>query len=484
MRVVVLPVCQLQSYPHVLLKYDFQINLSSPTSPDINKSTSSKNIHLKEVYLTPYCSSLLPTGSIQTVCEIIKNSNVLRHLFNITNEDEENIENKIDFKEHCRFIAFGPETDICICALLIPHISSIELNYIGQPDPPIFSRQNSRISYARSLSNRSNKATTFTNKSSSSESLVFIERDIVHLWISLRDICNKLVHIDRILKQQGILSKLMHIESWIQSYKNNRNESIIKINNDISFQIIKARARTIIWDIMELKNEISYPRPVHGRIPNFRYNPNCSINLAQLEEFQRARVIEICPSLAQEHLRLFSLSEGKVLLTPAPSLDNALFYKLDPKFLHMQDLSRAATKSGAAALGTIVNLTAVGNLHVDIFVVASVVVNPISGARLGYGDIEYAIMHQLGACNDKTLVITTVHESQLLNDLPESIMTEHDLPVNVIITPQRIIYTENKFPRPKELNWNNIDNETILNLPVLKEFKRLQQLQKLSSKSE
>ncbi len=86
--------------------------------------------------------------------------------------------------------------------------------------------------------------------------------------------------------------------------------------------------------------------------------------MAQLEEFQRARVIEICPSLAQEHLRLFSLAEGKaeifirnsffpnsftlgkVLLTPAPSIDNALFYKLDPKFLHVHDLSRAATKSG------------------------------------------------------------------------------------------------------------------------------------------
>ena len=38
---------------------------------------------------------------------------------------------------------------------------------------------------------------------------------------------------------------------------------------------------------------------------------------------------------------------------------------------------------GTAALGTIVNLTAVGNLHVDIVVVASVVVNPITGARLG-----------------------------------------------------------------------------------------------------
>ncbi|CAF1076174.1 unnamed protein product [Rotaria sp. Silwood1] len=482
MRVIVLPVCQLESYPHVLLKYDFQINPLLSTSSDINKRILSKNIHSKEFYLTPYYLSILPSGSIQTVCEIIKNSNILRYLFNITNKDEENIENKIDFKGHCRFIAFGLEIDICICTLLIPHKSSIELNYIDQTDPPIFSRQNSALNYVRSLSNRSNK-----EKNISNEHLLFIERDTVHLWISLRDICNKLIHIDRILKQPGILSKLIHIESWIQSYDNNRNESIIKINNNISSQLIKARARTIIWDIMELKNEISYPRPVHGRIPNFRNNPNCSINLAQLEEFQQARVIEICPSLAQEHLRLFSLSEGKILLTPAPSIDNALFYKLDPKFLRVQDLSRAATKSGAAALGTIVDLTSVGKLHVDIFVVASVVVNPISGARVGkgkgYGDIEYAMMHQLGACNNKTLVVTTVHESQLLNDLPESVMTEHDLPVNVIITPQRIIYTQNKFSRPKELNWNDIDNETMLNLPVLKEFKRLHQLQQSFSKS-
>ena len=90
--------------------------------------------------------------------------------------------------------------------------------------------------------------------------------------------------------------------------------------------------------------------------------------------------------------------------------------------------------SGTAALGTIVNLTAVGNLHVDIVVVASVVVNPISGARLGkgkgYGDIEYAMMRQLGACDDTTLVVTTVHESQLLDDLPASVMTEHDLYVS------------------------------------------------------
>ncbi|CAF4821323.1 unnamed protein product, partial [Rotaria sp. Silwood1] len=94
MRVIVLPVCQLESYPHVLLKYDFQINPLLSTSSDINKRILSKNIHSKEFYLTPYYLSILPSGSIQTVCEIIKNSNILRYLFNITNKDEENIENK------------------------------------------------------------------------------------------------------------------------------------------------------------------------------------------------------------------------------------------------------------------------------------------------------------------------------------------------------------------------------------------------------
>ena len=54
--------------------------------------------------------------------------------------------------------------------------------------------------------------------------------------------------------------------------------------------------------------------------------------------------------------------------------------------------------------------------------------------------------------------------------------------MNVVITPQRIIYTQNKFTCPKAINWNDIDNETMLNLPVLKEFKRLQQLQQERSK--
>ena len=42
---------------------------------------------------------------------------------------------------------------------------------------------------------------------------------------------------------------------------------------------------------------------------------------------------------------------------------------------------------------------------------------------------------ELGVVTEKTLVITTVHESQIVDDLSLDLMTDHDLPV----TPKRIV---------------------------------------------
>jgi hypothetical protein len=33
------------------------------------------------------------------------------------------------------------------------------------------------------------------------------------------------------------------------------------MNDDVSLKFIKARARTLVWDIMEMKNEVLYPHP-------------------------------------------------------------------------------------------------------------------------------------------------------------------------------------------------------------------------------
>ncbi|CAF1520471.1 unnamed protein product, partial [Rotaria sp. Silwood1] len=158
---------------------------------------------------------------------------------------------------------------------------------------------------------------------------------------------------------------------------------------------------------------------------------------------------------------------------------SVLFYKLDPKFLRRNQLEWAATKPGAAELGTVIHLTTLKQIHVDLVIVASVVVNPITGARIGkgkgYADLEYAIMSQMGCVTNKTIVITTCHESQLINDLPNNVMEQHDLPVDIIVTPKRYIYTKRLFPRPERVYWNKLDPDMILNIPVLQELKQLEE---------
>lgn len=160
-------------------------------------------------------------------------------------------------------------------------------------------------------------------------------------------------------------------------------------------------------------------------------------------------------------------------------LDSALFYKLDPKFLRRNQLEWAATKTGAAELGTVLQLQALKQIHVDLIIVASVVVNPITGARIskgkGYADLEYAIMSQMGCVTNKTIVLTTCHESQLVNDIPNHIMEEHDLPVDIIVTPKRYIYTKRLFSRPTRIYWDKLDPETMISIPVLQELKRLEE---------
>jgi len=81
----------------------------------------------------------------------------------------------------------------------------------------------------------------------------------------------------------------------------------------------------------------------------------------------------------------------------------------------------------------------------------------------------------MGCVTNKTIVLTTCHESQLINDLPNTIMEQHDLPVDIIVTPKRYIYTKRLFQRPERVYWNKIDSDMILSIPVLQELKQLEE---------
>ena len=50
------------------------------------------------------------------------------------------------------------------------------------------------------------------------------------------------------------------------------------------------------------------------------------------------------------------------------------------------------------------------------------------GKGEGYADMEYAMMFTMGAVNQDTVVVSTVHDCQVV-DIPDELGDEHDLMV-------------------------------------------------------
>ena len=83
----------------------------------------------------------------------------------------------------------------------------------------------------------------------------------------------------------------------------------------------------------------------------------------------------------------------------------------------------------------------------------------------GYSDIEVALLQEVGLIGPQTTIVTTVHSLQVVDeDLPE---TSHDFGIDVIVTPQEIIYC-GPPRRPGGLIWEDLDQEKITAIPVLR----------------
>lgn len=209
-----------------------------------------------------------------------------------------------------------------------------------------------------------------------------------------------------------------------------------------------------------------FPLPLHDRIPNFAGAEAAARRLAALPEWQAARRIKCNPDAPQRAVRLEALRQGKTLVMAVPRLrTERCFLRLDPRTLAGK-LTRAATIKGAAALGVPVAPDGIG--RIDLVVAGSVAVNP-GGARVGkgggYSDLEFALARQLGLVDDDTPVVTTVHELQVLDDaIP---MTAHDVPLDIIVTPERVIRTRRRPSKPPGMFWEELSEEQLAAMPAL-----------------
>ncbi|KAI5068038.1 hypothetical protein GOP47_0016383 [Adiantum capillus-veneris] len=232
--------------------------------------------------------------------------------------------------------------------------------------------------------------------------------------------------------------------------------------------------RQRIWDLLEQENIAMHPLPVHHRIPNFMGALTAASQLASLPAFMSAECIKVNPDTPQKQVRFLTLSSKKKLLVPQPRLRTGFFSEMEASTLPRGTLAAASSAAGAAKYGKPRGINA--KLKVDLIVIGSVAVDPKTGVRIGKGegfaDLEYGMLRHMGAADDTTIVATTVHDKQLVDDIPINMLCAHDVPVDIICTPTQVIFTETTLSKPQGIYWDLLSPEKLSKISVLQELKK------------
>ncbi len=230
----------------------------------------------------------------------------------------------------------------------------------------------------------------------------------------------------------------------------------------------KAALRQEIWAEMSAARVARFPGAA-GRIPNFTGAEAAARRLRDLAPWQEARTLKANPDAAQWPVRQRALEDGKTVYMAVPRLASPEpFFALDPA--HLSEPPRKASSiSGASRSARQVRLADLS--PVDLVVMGSVAAGE-DGARLGKGggfaDLEFALAAAAGLIGPRTVAVTTVHEMQVRP--PGTIpLTDHDVPVDFIVTPERVIDCRAaRGKRPAAgVRWEDLTDEKIAAIPLL-----------------
>ncbi len=230
----------------------------------------------------------------------------------------------------------------------------------------------------------------------------------------------------------------------------------------------KAAVREDVWAAMRLAKVARFPGAA-GRIPNFTGAEAAAERLRAMPEWQAAGTVKSNPDAPQLPVRQRALEDGKIVYMAVPRLAaQEPFFALDPGRL-TEPPRKAASIAGAARYGRPVSLAEL--TPVDLVVMGSVAVAE-DGSRLGKGggfaDLEFALATAAGLIGPGTVAVTTVHELQLrpAGTIP---VTDHDVLVDFIVTPERVIDCRaGRGPRAVAgIRWDDLTEEKIASIPLL-----------------
>ena len=230
----------------------------------------------------------------------------------------------------------------------------------------------------------------------------------------------------------------------------------------------KAALRQEAWAAMSAARVARFPGAA-GRIPNFTGAEAAAERLRGLAAWQEARTLKANPDAAQWPVRQRALEDGKTVYMAVPRLagPRAVLRPGSRPPERAAAQGRLDQRGGRSAR----RVTLAELAPVDLVVMGSVAAGE-DGARLGKGggfaDLEFALAAAAGLIGPETVTVTTVHELQVR---PAGIIpvTGHDVPVDFIVTPERVIDCRPpRGPRPAAgIRWEDLTEEKIAAIPLL-----------------
>jgi len=240
----------------------------------------------------------------------------------------------------------------------------------------------------------------------------------------------------------------------------------------------KSSIRQKVWETIEKNDIANFPRPVYNRIPNFKGANIAGQKVIELDEFKKAKIVKVNPDKPQEEVRYQVLDHDKELIVPTPRLAKGLFNRLsnepteEGEERSKETIRKLASREGIDKKSKPVPMAS--RIKIDLVVIGSVAVDRFGhriGKGEGFADLEFAMgASHHGAVSADTVVITTVHDIQVFDELPPKLFEAHDLPVDIIVTPTEVFRVKDRLTKPDHIIWSMLTREKFNQIPILREL--------------
>ncbi len=181
----------------------------------------------------------------------------------------------------------------------------------------------------------------------------------------------------------------------------------------------KDELREYVWKVIERYSK--FPPP-YGRIPNFVGAERACEKLRELEAYRRAEVVFCAPDSPLRRAREIALEDRKILIVAKPKMTGFLLVERGSTIKEMMRYGRKVDPRDYEVYLIVQGCVAVDRRGNRI------------GKGSGFGDREYALLKKSKNC----VYVVIAHPVQVFDDFGH-LMEEHDVRVDVIITPEGII---------------------------------------------